>query len=221
MASDDDRLFQQVHEVIEAAIKDLAKANVNREALRRLETSEDARQAWRKLAKKVGEKFDETLVLNIVGPAASAYRDDSERRTAAEIQEAYQQATKLAEGLIELIERHASLQTHGSTTLPIIGLGEYFEYNSDELKMCLMNLSAFAKYSANLPNEVNRPNQEFADHRAFALGLSFKLNNFHGQPLHEVVAGFTSAVFDEPIDTELVKKWWGRADKSTIFPGLK
>lgn len=60
--------------------------------------------------------------------------------------------------------------------------------------------------------------KKMADANIFSVACSAVLQRYFDQPHHDVVSGLASAVFDESIDTELVKQWWHRKQKLRRAP---
>jgi hypothetical protein len=73
----------------------------------------------------------------------------------------------------------------------------------------LGRLEAFeklAKKSATHPSRIPRPNKLMADEHAFALNLCLELSFAYDSPCFEMAAGFCSAVFENVIETDTIKK---------------
>lgn len=101
----------------------LAESEDDLTHLRRLTSSNEARDAWRKVARlegRVGSKGGFWWVANCIGRfAVSANLSESDLRTQDEIRKAGTRAAQLARELLQLMENNSSLDFMGIQLLPI------------------------------------------------------------------------------------------------------
>lgn len=74
----------------------------------------------------------------------------------------------------------------------------------------LRNFSKFAKLSENFRPITPSPKAKSADQQFYALRICNMINDYCGNPNHEIAAELVSAVFNTDIDTNKLKKWWQR-----------
>lgn len=84
------------------------------------------------------------------------------------------------------------------------------QFHDDFFIGMLQRFSELAQESSALTPIVPRPNKANTDVQAFSLSCCCSLVYHYDSPHCDVVAGFASAVFNQVVDTELVKKWWFR-----------
>ncbi len=76
----------------------------------------------------------------------------------------------------------------------------------------LRRFSELADESSSRSPLIARPNSKSFNQHNYALVVCETLHMAYGSPCIEVAATLTSAVFDEVIDADTVKKWWQRRD---------
>lgn len=80
----------------------------------------------------------------------------------------------------------------------------------------LHRLKMFSSRAKNLPSyplPLSRPNAKSAKQHNYALTVCSLFDTVYRSPRIEIAAALTSAVFDEVIDADTVKKWWQRKSK--------
>ena len=107
------------------------------------------------------------------------------------------------------IEHYSEIRMTSAQAYSLLGSG-YLKFGNqfliDQLEILENHLIKHKVYAP-----LARPDKELASEHLFAIELCQTMQDFYGSPLHEIVADFTTAVFDKEIDAEAVKKWWQRS----------
>lgn len=105
----------------------------------------------------------------------------------------------------ELQKSHSQL-----TTIEAYWIVKKSNYYYSGFRDQLKNFAVAALQTAESPALLDRPKKELANEHIFSMNACIYLNAYYRQPHIEIVSSFASAVFEQYIDPDTVKKWWQR-----------